>query len=227
MNRIVFLILILLLSSCAHRNMTREEWLEVGQRTYSNTTKEQLIKNAEKILVLADGDDFKFIHKPNGFVASRSWLIYLVISATMGTDHWNFEVQEKDGKLIATVNASQTAGSVTGYAVNNQAGTVTTPTMGTPIQGTAIYDTFWNRLDYLQGLKNDWMDCKRANRKIKDKETWGNIEPLCLSINVKDDLPNDLSDIEVDRIFKQTSLDDDRPARAKKKYLKNRNKEHR
>lgn len=200
-----FLVLIIsLLASCAsHRTLTREEWLQIGQRNYTGIEKEKIINAAEKLLKLADGNDFQFSYTPDGFVASRRWLLYMVIAATVGTDYWTFEVKEVDKKLIANVRASSVAGNVNGYPTGGgQVSTVTTPSIGVPLQGTAMYDMFWNRLDYLLGLRNTWMDCDQGLDKIKSGETWGHLERICDSVTLNDDYPENLSESEIERIFK-------------------------
>lgn len=64
----------------------------------------------------------------------------------------------------------------------------TTPMAGTPVEGTAIYDVFWSRLDYLLGLRSDWMTCKMADEKVKEKIVWGANDAMCNSFNVKDNV---------------------------------------
>ena len=46
-------------------------------RTYPQVSLEDVITAAEKVLRLADRD-FEFRHTTQGFVASRSWSIYLL-----------------------------------------------------------------------------------------------------------------------------------------------------
>lgn len=203
MKKALLILISLSLVSCAsHRTLTREEWLQVGKKEFTNIKKEDLIKNAEKLLTLMDGRDVKFSYTQNGFVASRNWLIYVVVAAAVGTDYWTFDVQEKDNKLIASIQPSTMAGTVSGYAVGGQVSTITTPTIGTPIQGTAIYNMFWNRLDYLLGKTDQWMDCKQGLSKINKNETWGNLEHICDSVTIDDNYPENLSDAEIERIFK-------------------------
>jgi hypothetical protein len=58
-----------------------------------------------------------------------------------------------------------------------------------PVQGTAIYDVFWGRMDYLLGLRSDWMTCAMANSRVSDKLVWGDNSALCNSFNMKDQRP--------------------------------------
>ncbi len=215
-----FLILIIFLTSCATpRKLTRDEWLIAGQKKYPlSITKDKLIKSAEKVLVLADENDVNFQYSDTGFTASRNWLIYAVIAAAMGTDYWRFDVKEEKGELVASVQPSQTSGSVTGYSAGNgNVGTVTAPTIGNPLQGTAIYDMFWSRLDFILGLRSDWLDCKSGLQKISKGETWGNLDNICDSVTLRDDYPLDLSDLEIERIFKNNQLGKEAYLSKKKK----------
>ena len=63
------------------------------------------------------------------------------------------------------------------------------PMSGSPVMGTAIYDVFWSRMDYLLGLRQDWMTCQMADERVKSGATWGTNEALCNSFNVKDAVP--------------------------------------
>ena len=190
---------VLLVSCATNRSMTREEWLTNTQKTYTGVTKEELIKKAEEVLTLADGTDFRFAHSEKGFTASRKWIVYMVIAAAMGTDSWSFEVQEKNGKLIASVQAGTQAGSI---GADGNGGTFTAPTMGEPIQSAATYKMFWDRLDYLLGKRTDWADCRTMKEQIKAGQIWGDLEHICDSITLNDDAPANLSDQETDRVFK-------------------------
>lgn len=197
------LLLIALNVSCAgQRMLTREEWQAAGQMTFNDVSKKELIEKAQQVLTLADGEDVKFTFRNNGFSASRPWLVYAVIAITNGTDYWVFDVEDKDGSLLATVQASSASSAITPYAVGGQVGTVSTTSFGTPIQGTAIYDMFWGRLDYLLDRRKDWPDCRSGLQKIRRGETWGNLDQICDSVTLIDDAPANLSDAEIARVFK-------------------------
>jgi|SaaInlStandDraft_5_1057022.scaffolds.fasta_scaffold120536_2 hypothetical protein len=42
--------------------LTREQWLDLTSKTYTNKTKNEVLSAVEKIFNLADGDDFHVIH---------------------------------------------------------------------------------------------------------------------------------------------------------------------
>ncbi|WP_413612881.1 hypothetical protein [Bdellovibrio sp. HCB-110] len=207
-------VLTVLTASCAHqKQLSRDEWLALTQRNYSGVTKETLIAKAEEVLRLADGDDFKFHHSENGFTASRNWLVYIVIGAASGTDVWNFQVEPTTDSWKVKVSVSTTSGNTSATAV----GAITTPNQSSTEQGNAIYNIFWNRLDYLLGKSTQWMDCRLASRKLSSGEYFGNDEALCNSFNMTNNYPLDLSDAEIERIFQTYPV-------AKEDYLKKRRK---
>lgn len=210
---------IIFLSACAQKQMSREEWLAVTQRTYSNVKKEHLIAKAEEVLTLADGDDFILAHNQDGFTASRNWLLYIVIAASSGTDFWTFEVKPGSGDTInARVSVSYNAGNI--VATGTSGGAITTPGSGSAVQGNAVYNIFWSRLDYLLGKTDQWMDCRLVSKKFKSKEYFGVDDALCNSFNMESNYPLDLSEKEVDRIFAGLSPD----STAKQDYLAKRAK---
>lgn len=193
MQRIVFIaILLAFMSGCAapRPQMSRTEWLAMTQRDYVGVTKDQALEAAEKLLRLADGDDFQITHTEEGLSATRNWLAYLVIAAASGTDFWAIKATPiKEGVRVSMqVNTQSQAVSPMATTGNNWTAT-TMPMSGSPVTGTAIYDVFWARLDYLLGKTTQWMTCETADERVSKKITWGNNEALCNGFNMKDENP--------------------------------------
>jgi hypothetical protein len=180
-----------IIGSASRPQLTRDEWIKTTTRVYKDVTKEQVVLAAEKLLILADGDDFVFAHSEDGFFASRNWSVYLVLAFVAGTDHWMFKTVEHEGSVKAQVQISVAAQGVAPMQTTSGAWAATTmPGMsGMPVTGPALYDLFWARMDYLLGAKEYWMLCENINTSIRKKTTWGNVEPLCLDVTVKDNLP--------------------------------------
>jgi len=172
--------------------MSREEWLQATQRTYG-TTQENVIKATEKIFRLADGDDFKVAHHENGLTATRPWIVYMVFTGATGTDYWSLNVKDNNGKTKASIAVSTDGNAVAPIATTSpgvySAGSAAIA--GTPVNGTALYDLFWSRMDWMLGLRKDWMGCKEADAMVKEKKVWGTNEALCNSFNIKDTLPTE------------------------------------
>lgn len=200
MRFLVSVCVALLLVGCAttQPQLTRDEWKKITTREYASVTADEVLNAAEKVFRLADGDDFVVAHQDRSMVASRRWTVYLVLSAAMGTDYWRVDTVDADGKMRASAFVSTDMGLIAPMPTT-QAGTYSagsTPMAGSPVQGTAIYDVFWSRMDWMLGKRKDWMSCKEADALVKQKVVWGVNEALCNSFNIKDQSP-----VESDRII--------------------------
>ena len=192
MSKFAVALVAAVLAGCAttRPQLTRDEWLATTSRTYEGVSKEQVIGAAERLFRLADGDDFNIAHNDDGIYASRNWTAYVVIAAAMGIDYWQLSVTPAGAGVKVRVQVNTQAQGVTPMATTNGAWTATTTAMaGSPVMGTAIYDAFWSRMDYLLGKRPDWMTCQIADERVKQKVTWGSNEALCNSFNLKDDVP--------------------------------------
>lgn len=190
---IVILGAVILTAGCATskpRELTREEWLTTTTRVYDGVEKERVIKAAERLFRLSDGDDFKIAHYEEGLYATRNWSVYVVLAASFGTDYWKLAVIPEKKGVKASIQVNTQSQAVSPMMVSGGAWTATSmPMSGSPVMGTAIYDIFWSRMNYLLGLRQDWMTCQMADERVKSGVTWGTNEALCNSFNVKDAVP--------------------------------------
>lgn len=192
MRSFLLLIVAAAVAGCAVKQpqMTRDEYLQTTQRTYEARTPDDIFRAAEKLFRLADGDDFAFHHTDDSMTATRPWLVYLVLAASSGTDTWVVRTQQEGDATKVSALVSTVAGSI--LPMPTTGGDFTAgglPAGGNLVAGTAIYDVFWARMDYLLGLGNDWMTCDEADARVRDGTAWGNNEALCNGFNMKDDLP--------------------------------------
>lgn len=182
-----------LVAGCATNRpqLSRDEWLKTTTHVYQGVTKEQALEATEKLFRLADGDDFTFFHTEDGMTAVRKWSFYLVLAAGFGTDYWNIKAVPVDGGVKVTAAVSTQAQGIAPMptTANNVYSAGTTPMAGSPVDGTAIYDVFWARLEYLLGKRTAWMTCKEADDRVSKGVTWGINEALCNSLNMKDTDP--------------------------------------
>lgn len=170
--------------------MTRDQYLATTTRIYK-APKDDVIAAAEKVLRLADGNDFKLAHNADGFTASRAWSIYMVLAATFGNDYWSVKVTERDGASMIETQVASSSQALAPMATTSP-GTWTTSTLpggSSPVDGPALYELFFARMDYMLGLRPDWPTCKWSDQRVRSKATWGVNEALCNSFNVKDDTP--------------------------------------
>lgn len=193
MRRILLCAVALTLVGCATKpRMTRQEALQVTTRTYTGVTQEQVISAAERVLTLADGDDFTFAHRTDGFLANRLWSVYLVLAASVGNDIWVLSATPRpDGSVFATVEVGTSASAITPMTTTTPGTWTATslPPSAVPITGPALYEIFWGRVEYLLGFSDSWVDCKTADERVKSKATWGDNSALCNSFNMKDKKP--------------------------------------
>lgn len=195
MRRIAIFVLSSILAGCAAQRpqMTRDEYLQMTQRTYEGKTPDDVFRAAERLFRLADGDDFQFFHDANSITASRPWLVYIVLAATTGSDTWRVTAVPTEAGVKVAASLNTTMGSI--LPVPTTGGDMSVsgmPAGGGNVAGTAIYDVFWARMDYLLGASAAWMTCEEADNRVKAGITWGSNEALCNSFNVKDDIPEEL-----------------------------------
>lgn len=191
-SMLALLCAVFVIAGCAtqHPPMTREEWLNTTTRYYEGKTKDEVLNAAEKLFTLSDGDDYTFQHTDDALYASRQWTMYFVIGFAQGNDNWVVSAKETDKGVKATVRAAIQSSSVAPMATTGgDFSAATIPLSGTPVTGNSLYELFWARMDYLLGKRSDWMTCEEADARKKSGETWGWNDPLCNSINVKDQDP--------------------------------------
>lgn len=163
-------------------------------RTYPDTTPDQVIAAAERVLKLADGDDMQVFHGETGFEARRRWLVYIVIGAAAGVDHWSFRATSTPAGTRATVAINQSSQGLSPSPVVTQGGSGmgvgTGPAVSAGIISPALYDLFWRRVDYvLQRPGSAWLTCKQWAELQKTQRLPGNDEALCNSFNIQDHDP--------------------------------------
>lgn len=171
------------LSGCASvPELTRDEWMEFHERTYEDKSTDAVIEAAEAAFRATDPKDIKISHRRDGMMASRPWLIYMVLAAASGTDYYDFTVTETDdgntrAELYMTRDSTSMYGAPTGGG-GAYAGTL--PGNSTPVQSTASYLGMWARIDYFLGLEDEWYDCPKI-KAVKEERSriWGHTDNIC------------------------------------------------
>jgi hypothetical protein len=181
-----------LVAGCAGPQLqTREDWLAATSRTYRDVAKDDILRAGEHLFRLADGTDFTIVHQQDALIASRQWMVYLVIAVGFGTDHWVVRAQEaRDGAIQVTVSAS-TQSQMAGPSQPTLSGGTPSmgPTFGSPVTNPALYRLFWARMDYLLGVSDKWLTCDDASSVYQVSRASNGMELLCNPLNVNDDKP--------------------------------------
>lgn len=195
MKRYLSLVLVLSLSGCVTLPpppQGREEWNSVHTREFSEASVEEVSAAAEKVLRLAD-HDFTFDYPDGQLMATRHWLVYMLLAASMGTDYWKLTMEPIPSGTRATLQISRAASAVSPTPVVGLGGAVGTSVVssampGRPIRYPSAYELFWSRVEFLLGRSSDWVTCDEfeSGKSVADK---AEIYVLC-SINTDDNSPN-------------------------------------
>ncbi len=179
------------LTGCAspQRLMTVDEAAVATHRVFKGVTTEQALAAAERMLWLADGDDFAVDRERDGLMATRNWTVYFVLGFVTGTDNWIFKARPVEGGTAVTFAVGSVAQPAPAKQTPRRADDPRPKVMGATHEGTAIYDLVWARMAYLLGQRGDWMSCAESEARVASGVVWGETVALCNSFNVKDLVP--------------------------------------
>ncbi len=184
-------LLALTLAGCAVQRppMSAAEVESTRTRQYPGSSAQQVRDAATRLWRLSDGDKYLIQTESGGLVATRKWTSYSQMVAFAGTDTWRLEVTESDGVATARIALSTVKRMTSASLLGMTPATNTGPNVGGSVAGTAIYDIFWARMDYLLGTRTEWMTCTAADARVSAGITWGTNEALCSGFDVKDAAP--------------------------------------
>lgn len=181
----------------------REEWLAATTRVYHGIDRKRILDAAETILKQADPERFKISHSVDSLYATRDWSFYFVFGNAFASESWEIRTYGDEKALtvwpLVTVYRQTDlpippAGMRVGkleplddenpyrhVALTNNGGQSSgiKPMVGRVVYGTALYELFFARLDYLLGLRSDWMSCVESNERLEKKLVTGDNSALC------------------------------------------------
>lgn len=177
MKKLLFLVLVLLISivvGCAQKKpltpeeiaAERERQIAATTRMYEGKTPEEVLLAAARVFRLAD-DDYSVSHLQNSIQAKRSWYHFFALALSSGTDDWTVTATEEgNGTKVVTQCIHEFIQSRLGKQV---------------ITNEGLYNLFYQRLEYLMGINQEWLTCKEAKAKYPNGfiEARYFFEPLC------------------------------------------------
>jgi len=199
----IIILALVVVAGCVPKKLDRAQYVALDEatqaamtRTYKGFSQEQLIEAAEKALLQSDKDYRITSHRKDGFFATRRWSTYLVLTFVEGHDSWR--IQANGNKITATAWSSGQGAFVPMFGMSPQTGQINTVTGNTtsgPGSDSAeyylsppLYDLFFERMDYILGLRSDWAPCAKID-KTKYHYTHGlenGNDPLCYHARSQD-----------------------------------------
>ena len=181
--------ILLLLSGCAQKQLSRDESLAVNARseqarvrTYSGIPKEKIIAACEKALKASDSKYEIVRHTEDGFYAKRRWMMYVILAAASGEHHWKLSVIEQGDNSIAELKGWMGEGvSMAPFPISS-AGANETNIFIAP----SLYNLLFARIDYFLGLRKDWLTCDAAQLTKDPLEVSDPFGPLCTMVRATD-----------------------------------------
>ena len=193
MKKILLLIMALLVSGCAVKELSKEEQLNYidrkqnySKKIYEGYTKSQLVCAGEKVLKNID-DDTKIYYTEDGFDAVRKFQVIMIFMNGYGYDLWKFRVKNIDnGKKLAWVKATTEANHGM-FANPPDVDRAKRITMSNSKIIPAEAWGFFNRMDYFLNKSKDWTTCEQIKQfskenlkyKYKSRSTYPGVSLLC------------------------------------------------
>ncbi|KAA2241212.1 hypothetical protein [Salinarimonas soli] len=160
------------------------QWLAEATRTYAGETAPRVIAAAEAVLRHADPGDVTFDYRLGGFRAERKFLVYAVLAAAEGEDRWTFNASQSGRAVRASVFLTERA-RVHGTGGARQ--------VNANRQQVGTFRLFYARIDYLLGLRPDWVTCREAPGKLGLPPDAAGTQGLCgLTLQGRDAPPPSL-----------------------------------
>lgn len=144
----------------------RERQIAATTRIYEGKTPEEVLLAAATVFRLAD-DDYTVSHSQNSIQAKRGWYHFFTLALSSGTDDWIVTAtEEANGTKVVTQCVHE--------MIQMRVGPQTVTNEG-------LYNLFYQRLEYLMGINQEWLTCKEAKKKYPNgfTEVKYFFDPLC------------------------------------------------
>lgn len=128
--------------------VSKNEYRSTTKNFDNNITKDQLLDAAKRVFVLTGEDSFIIDSYRSEINVTKPKAVYKFYTMDMRNDNFHFKVDEDivNTTLQATLSISRTYGieEENRYYVD---------------ENSSTYTIFWDRVEYLLGLKKDWTQC--------------------------------------------------------------------
>lgn len=132
----------------------------ITTRRYEGATPDQVYSAATAVFEAADRKNFKISREGNGLDARRTRIIF----PSWNHFNWTVTAEEVGGSTLVRAKSTSLIGS---REVPN-------------ITGKAIYELFFERVQYVLGKSEKWSTCADADKRIYAQKGLGTVEALCM-----------------------------------------------
>ncbi len=133
-------------AGCSNHVLQKSE-IQKSKRTYQNISKDHFLHAAKKVFLLSNKEEFFIDSYRDELNVSRPMGVYNITSMNLEVDDYYIKVNEElNNTIVAQLQISKRydhEGKDKVYLDKN----------------SDIYALFWNRVEYLLGLKNRWDAC--------------------------------------------------------------------
>ena len=168
MRNSLILMIAVLCSGCASKPPMTMQQLETAlkenqtaaTRLYAGKSQDEVRKGAQQVLYLLDPPDMKFNLTEGEVLATRAGSAYLVLANVFVRDWYSVFIQETPSGTFATFgfDTEETGGDF----VAPIGGGFKTKIPVTANANPADYKLFHDRLEYVLGIRKEWVTCKQA-----------------------------------------------------------------
>jgi hypothetical protein len=164
MNKIIIILIILVFAGCSQKqDINKPKDIIVAKRNYSNISKNAIFDAAKVLFTLSNENNgnknFIIDVYRDKLEVSKIIFEYNVIRGDITLDKWQLELYQTEKETRANLIVSRRDG------LNEDE---------IKIIDKNVVNLFWDRLDYLLGLKKDWKECSKYFEG-KPLETFHNI----------------------------------------------------
>lgn len=168
---ILFFLVMIIFTGCStafHQQDIEEKY--TSTREYKDISKDAIFEAAKRVLLISAYGEERFLLDSyrNHLVATKSRLSYSLFTATLYEDDWNFGIKEINGVSKARLTIRRVHDLEEKDAI---------------FLDKITHDIFWNRIDYLLELKDEWYSCN--HNFIYDKERLRACSVLGFADNLK------------------------------------------
>jgi hypothetical protein len=145
-----------------------DDWRGAQSRHFDHTTPKQFETALARVFDASHPGEYQLRPLPDGVLAERRWLIYVVIGAASGDEQWHVSYAPAAAGIDARADLVNIPGG--GWPPNmNGAERPDNP---------ATYELLWSRLDYVLGNRAGWPGCDDyarplAHHSIDQGQGWG------------------------------------------------------